>query len=89
VNGAPRFIDSSGLADCFPPISVGPVTNGDQLRVAAIDSFGGCHSLSALYLHCPTTGASQTLDADGDPGGCDGSPPQTTPFYDQTFTVSL
>lgn len=89
VNGAAKFIDNDVFAECWTPIPVGPVNNGDQLRVAAIDSFGGCHGLSPLYLHCPSTGASQTLDANGVTPVCDGSPPQTTPFYDRTFTVVL
>jgi hypothetical protein len=89
LNGAPIFIDDDHFAQCWPPISVGLVNNGDQLRVAAIDSFGVCHGLSPLYLHCPSTGDSQTLDAEGVPGVCDGAPPSDTPFYDKTFTINL
>ena len=89
VNGNLRFNDNSGTMDCFSTIPLGPINNGDQIRVVAIDSFGFCRSLSPLYLLCRGRQTSSVLDATGYPEVCDDSPPQTTPFYDQTFTVSL
>jgi hypothetical protein len=89
LNGTTVFDDNSGVAECHPPISLGSVNNGDQVRVIAVDTFGVCHGLSPLHLHCPSTGASQTLDADGFPSVCDGAPGTTEPFYDETFTVNL
>jgi hypothetical protein len=90
LNGTTVFDDNSGVAECHQPISLGSVNNGDQLRVIAVDTFGVCHGLTpGLFLHCPSTGASQTLDADGFPPVCDGAPGTTVPFYDETFTVNL
>ena len=92
LNGSTVFVDDDEFATCNPPISLGSVDNGDQLRVIASDSsiFGGNRFLSPLHLHCPSTGAQQTLDADGHPAECCFAPqPGGVVFYDQTFTVSL
>ena len=92
VNGTSVFVDDDEFASAHPPISVGPVSNGDQIRVVASDSeiFGGNRFLSPLYLHCPSTGAVQTLDANGHPPDCCYAPvPGGVVFYDQTFTVAL
>jgi hypothetical protein len=92
LNGTTVFVDDNEFATNNPPIQLGPVSNGDQLRVIASDSeiFGGNRYLDPLYLHCPATGAVQTLDADGHPPDCCYPPqPGGVVFYDQTFTVSL
>ena len=89
VNGTLTFNDNDHDTNCFSTISLGPISNGDQIRVVAIDSVGVCRSLSPLYLLCQGRQTSFALDATGYPEVCDGSPPQTTPFYDQTFTVNV
>jgi hypothetical protein len=92
LNGTPVFVDSDDVANNHPPTQLGPVRNGDQLRVIASNSLahGGCRYLDPLYLHCPATGAVQVLDADGYPqDNCGAPPPGGEVFYDTTFTVSL
>ena len=89
VNGNLTFNDNDGTVNCFSTIPLGPISDGDQIRVVATDSFGVCRSLSPLYLNCQGRQTSFALDATGYPEVCDASPPQTTPFYDQTFTVNV
>ena len=43
VNGNLRFNDNNVTADCFSTIPLGPISDGDEIRVVAIDSFGVCH----------------------------------------------
>ena len=93
VNGATVLVDDDELASFHPPIPLGAVANGDTVRVVASNSttplwcFNGEEILGPLYLFCPTTGETQTLDADGVPlqpaGGCGHV------FYDEGFTVAL
>jgi hypothetical protein len=90
LNGAIVFTENDDFAQETPPIHLGPITNGDLIRVTANDSaiFGGNRQIEPIYLHCPATGATQVLDAVGfhDPGPY---PPSDTVFYDRTFTVAL
>ena len=86
LNGQVIFNDNNGLFSVIPPIGF-QARNGDSLRVVATDALAFCHELSPLYLHVLASGAVQTLDADGFPGGCPGV--AVGVFYDQTFTIAL
>lgn len=94
LNGTNIFANHDGFASELPPIAIGPVNNGDQLRVIAYDSFifGGCRGIDPLYLHCLSTGSVQVLDADGFTSPRCDHPREPFPgavFYDETFTVNL
>lgn len=88
INGTQVF-QSGPAASTFDPVSLGSVTQGDQIEAVANNSpyYCGYISLSALYLFCPSTNTSQTLDATGVPGG--GMADCGVTFYDQTFTADF
>jgi hypothetical protein len=79
--------DNNGQASSHSPI-VNPGTAGDQLRLRVID-WGGCRSVSPLWLHCLETGESTKVFS-GDSGNnrCD-NPPNSNPYLDITFPIEL
>ena len=90
VNGTVAFVNDDGFATELSPIVVS-ARNGDSLRVVATDVDPFCRAIDPLYLHCPSTGTFQVLDADGQLDGCaaPGTRPANFVFYDQTFTVAV
>ncbi len=92
VNGVSFFVDNDELANFIPPIALGPLANGDTVRVVASNStlpqwctVGG-EFLDRITLYCPSTGASQVINPAAisqAAGGCGHV------FFDQTVPVAL
>ena len=85
TNGTVILNDNNGMAG---PISARffDANVGDVLRVRLTD-WGGCRSLSPLWLHCYTTGQSKQLYTGYNGVGCNN--PKQVDFLDFTLTVSL
>jgi hypothetical protein len=92
VNGVSVFVDNSELADFLSPIALGPLVNGDTVRVVASNSTlaqwctEGGEFLDKITLYCPSTGKSQVINPTTivqNAGGCGHV------FFDQTVPVAL
>lgn len=86
VDGAEVPADTSQYANDIPPVRL-EVNDGSSLRIQAIDVFGLCRGMSALYLHSSKCDRSIKL-FEGRNDGCNNWPAGAT-FFDQTFTISL
>jgi hypothetical protein len=86
VNGVTVFSDSDGMARPVSPV-VFAAQVGDQLDVDASDVNPACRAISALWLHCATTGQKRQL-SDGTDDGC---APGRTPgvFFGGAYRVGV
>lgn len=88
LNGNFLLQDREDYPNTFNPLPFS-ASNGDQLRVVAIDGFHGvCEFLSPLYLHRVSDGAVQVLLAEEIYNDCvqDGG---NQVFFDQTYTIAM
>lgn len=84
LNGEILFEDKNIATDAFAPLKFHAKT-GDTLRIVATDSAGTCHYLTPLKIsignfNMPLSGTSIRQV-------CDYLAPNTTPFFDQTYTL--
>jgi hypothetical protein len=85
TNGEVIINDPDGRATAHPARAL-KAKVGDQLRVRVTD-WGGCRSLSPLWVHCPATGASKQIFTGYNGGRCDY--PKQSDFLDFVIKVEL
>ena len=85
LNGTPLFQDDNVQTDAFEPITF-QAKPGDKLRIVAKDSAGSCRYFTPLKLTKSSTSVS--LENTSVNQVCNGAAPSSTPFFDQTFTLT-
>ncbi len=88
LEGETVFLDSDGFATSHPPISLGPISFGESIRIVATNGpFGGPIGLDPLHVECSSASGSgsEVLDPTGVPPGGDEDPGFV--FYDETYDM--
>jgi hypothetical protein len=88
VEGESVFKDDDGFAQALPPINLGPVGFGEEIRIVATNGpFGGPVGLDPISVQCSTPGGSGSavLDGTGVASGSDQA--ANSVFYDETYVM--
>lgn len=88
VEGREVFVDNDDFAGPIPPMALGPVSFGEDIRIVATNSssFGfGPVSIDPLSVQCSSSGGSGSAVLDGT--GFSGEDEAGVAFYDETYAM--
>ncbi len=90
VEGREVFVDNDDFAGPIPPMALGPVSFGEDIRIIATNSssFGfGPVSIDPLSVQCSSSGGSGSAVLDGT--GYSGEAEAGVVFYDETYAMPV